>query len=156
MYIKTALMSAMKITLTSSLAAAVLIAGPACAWAADDVIVSGSRTLPPPSLDQKATNACFDAFIAELLPDNTARVRAVLPSGSVNVFTYEGDNLVDPYKFMVVEMTAKTVHGNELLAKSICTVNRHAKVLSLSTHATAAAKNAGLMLKDIKLAVTNR
>jgi hypothetical protein len=147
---------AMKFTLTSGLAAAALIAGSACAAAADDFIVSGNRTSPPLSLDQKATNACFNAFVAELLPGNTARVRTVFPSDSVNVFTYEGDNLVDPYKIMLVEMTAKAVHGNELLAKSICTVNRHAKVLRLSTHATAAAKRAGLTLKDINLAMTVR
>jgi hypothetical protein len=156
MYIRTAFISAMKFTLTSTLAAAALIAGSACAWAADDVIVSGSRSSLPPSLDQKATNACFDAFIAELLPGNTARLRIVLPSEPVNIFTYEGDNVVDPYKIMVVEMTAKAVRGNELLAKSICTVNRHAKVLRLSTHATAAAKRAGLTLKDINLAMTIR
>jgi isochorismate synthase EntC len=47
-------------------------------------------------------------------------------------------------------------HGNELLAKSVCTVNRHAQVQHLSTHITAAAKRAGLTLKDIKLAITNR
>jgi hypothetical protein len=155
MYINTALMSAMKFTLTSSLAAAPLIAGSACAWAADDVVVSGSRTLPPPSLDQKATNACFDAFVAELLPGSTARLRIVFPSEGVNIFTYEGDSLVDPYKIMVVEMTAKA-NGNELLAKSICTVNRHAKVLRLSTHTTAAPKRAGLTLKDMSLAMTIR
>ena len=42
------------------------------------------------------------------------------------------------------------------LAKSVCTVNRHAEVQRLSTHVTAAAKLAGLTLKDIKLAMTNR
>jgi len=154
MCIKPALVSAMKCSLTFSLAAA-LIAGSACAWGADDVTVSGSRTLPPPSLDQKATNACFDAFVAELLPGNTARLRIVFPSEGVDIFTYEGDSLVDPYKVMVVEMTAKA-NGNELLAKSFCTVNRHAKVLRLSTYATAAAKRAGLTLKNISLAMTIR
>jgi hypothetical protein len=156
MYIKTALMSAMKFTLTSTLAVTALIAGSASAGAADDVIVSGSRRAPPPSLDQKATNACFNAFIAELLPGNKVRLRIVSPSDDVNVFTYEGDSLVDPYKVMVVEMTATAGDGNELLAKSICKVNRHAKVLHLSTHATAAAKRAGLTLKDIHLAMTIR
>jgi hypothetical protein len=146
----------MKFTLTTILAAVAMIAGSACAFASDDLIVSGSRTSPPPSLDMKATNACFNAFIAELLPGSTARVHVVIPADGVNIFTYEGDSLVDPYKIMVVEMTAKVTHGNELLAKSVCTVNRHAQVQHLSTHITAAAKRAGLTLKDIKLAITNR
>jgi hypothetical protein len=144
----------MKFTLTAALAVTALTAG--SAWAADDVIISGSRTSPPLSLDQRATNACLDAFVAELLPGSAAHVRAVFPSGDVNIFTYEGDSLVDPYKIMVVEMTAKAVHGDELFAKSICEVNRHAKVLRLSTHATAAAKRAGLTLNDVKLAMTIR
>ena len=146
----------MKVTFTTTLAPVAMIAVSACAFASDDLIVSGSRTTPPPSLDQKATNVCFNAFIAELLPGSTARVRVVIPADGANIFTYEGDSLVDPYKIMVVEMTAKATHGNELLAKSVCTVNRHAEVQHLSTHITAAAKRAGLALKDIKLVMTNR
>ena len=146
----------MKFTLTTTLAAVAMIAGSTCAFASDDLIVSGRRTSPPPSLDQKATNACFNAFIAELLPGTTARVRVVIPADGVNIFKYDGDSLLDPYKIMVVGMTAKAIHGNELLAESVCTVNRHAKVLHLSTHVTAAGKLAGLTLKDIKLAMMNR
>jgi len=146
----------MNLTLINTLAAATLIAGSTGAWASDDLTVSGSRTAPPPSLDQKATNACFNAFIAELLPGSTARVRTVMPADSVNIFTYDGDNVLAPYKVMEVEMTAKSVHSNELLAKSFCKVNRQAKVLDLSTQITAAAKLAGLTLKDITLAMTNR
>ena len=146
----------MKLTLTTTLTAVAMIAGSARAFASDDVIVSGSRTSPPHSLDQKATNACFNAFIAELLPGGKARVRTVIPADGVNIFTNDGDSLLAPYKIMVVEMTATAIHGNELLAKSVCTVNRHAEVQRLSTHVTAAAKLAGLTLKDIKLAMTNR
>jgi hypothetical protein len=146
----------MKVTFTTTLAPVAMIAVSACAFASDDLIVSGSRTTPPPSLDQKATNVCFNAFIAELLPGSTARVHVVIPADGVNIFTYEGDSLVDPYKVMVVEMTAKATHGNELLARSVCTVNRHAEVLRHSTHVTAAGKLAGLTLKDIKLAMTSR
>jgi hypothetical protein len=94
----------MKFTLTTTLAAVAMIAGSACAFASDDLIVSGSRTSPPPSLDQKATNACFNAFIAELLPGTTARVRVVIPADGVNIFKYDGDSVLDPYKIMVVEM----------------------------------------------------
>jgi hypothetical protein len=146
----------MKLTFATTLAAVAMIAGSACAFASDDVIVSGSRTSPLHSLDQKATNACFNAFIAELLPGRKTRVRTVIPADGVNIFTYDGDSLLAPYKIMVVEMTATAIHGNELLARSVCTVNRHAEVQRLSTHVTAAAKLAGLTLKDIKLAMTNR
>jgi hypothetical protein len=146
----------MRLTLATALAAVAMIAGSARAFASDEVIVSGSRTSPRHSLDQKATDACFDAFIAELLPGGRARVRTVIPADGINIFTEDGDSLLAPYKIMVVEMTAKAIHGNELLAKSVCTVNRHAEVQRLSTHVTAAAKLAGLTLKDIKLAITNR
>jgi len=147
----------MKLTLTTTLAAVALIAGSTCALASDDLTVSGSRNSPPLSLDQKATSACFNAFIAELLPGSTARVRTVIPADSVNIFAYyDGDSLLAPYKVMEVEMIAKSVHSNDLLAKSFCKVNRHAKVLALSTKITAAAKLAGLTPKDIKLAMTTR
>ena len=145
----------MKLTFTTTLTTVAMIAGSACAFASDDLIVSGSPTSPPHSLDQKATNACFNAFIAELLPGGKARVRTVIPADGINIFTYDGDSLLAPYKIMVVEMTAKTIRGNELLAKSVCTVNRHAEVQRLSTHVTATVKPAGLTLKDIKLAITN-
>jgi hypothetical protein len=146
----------MKLTLTPTLAAAALIAGSTCAWAANDITVSGSRISPPPSLDQKATNACFNAFIADLLPGSKVQVRTVIPADGVYIFTYGGDSLVDPYKVMEVEMTAHSVTSNDLLAKSFCSVNRNARVLRLSTQITAAAKLAGLTLKDIKLAMTKR
>jgi hypothetical protein len=145
----------MKFTLTTTVAVVAMIAGSACAFASEDLIVSGSRTSPPPNLDQKATSACFNAFIVELLPGSAARARVVIPADGANVFTSNGDSLLDPYKIMVVEMTANAIQGNELLAKSVCTVNRHAEVLRLSTHVTAAGKLAGLALKDIKLAITN-
>jgi hypothetical protein len=132
------------------------VAGSAGAWAADDLIVSGNRASAAPSLDQKATNACFEAFLAELLPGNTARVRTIIPADGVNIFTDDGDSLVSPYKTMVVEMTANAIQGNELLARSVCRVNRHAKVLRLAMHVTAAGKVAGLSLESIKLAMTNR
>jgi hypothetical protein len=110
------------------------------------------------SLDQKATNACFNAFLARLLPGSSVLVRTVMAAGSTGgIFTsIAEDPLLAPYRVMNVEITAATVQGGDLLAKSFCRVDRNAKVLQFKTHIADTAKLAGLTLNDIKLAMTNR
>jgi len=145
----------MKLAITTTLAMLTLVAGSA-ARAADAVLVSASPAPARLSLDQKATNACFNAFVAQLLPGNSTRIRTVMAAGSASIFTSLDDSLLAPYKLMDVEMSATKAQGGELLAKSLCRVNRNAKVLQLETHVTDAARLSGLALKDIKLAMTNR
>jgi hypothetical protein len=146
----------MKLSLTTAFAAAAMIAGPPYVLASNEVVITSNRPSPRLSLDQKATSACFNAFIAELLPGGSARVRTVMPAGGNTVFYHDAGSVLARYEVMVVEMTANLARSNELLAKSDCKVNRDAKVLRLSTHVTDPAKLAGLTLKDIALAMTNR
>jgi len=145
----------MKLAITTTLATLALVAGSA-APAADAVLVSASPAPARLSLDQKATNACFNAFVAQLLPGNATQVRTVMAAGSASIFTSIGDSLLAPYKVMEVEMSAARARGGELLARSVCRVDRNAKVLQVETHVTDAAKLSGLRLRDIKLAMTNR
>jgi hypothetical protein len=99
----------------------------------------------------------FNAFLAQLLPGSSSLVRTVMAAGSTPVFTsIAEDPLLAPYKVMDVEMSAAKAQGGDLLAKAFCRVDRNAKVLQLDTHVTDTAKLAGLTLKDINLAMTNR
>jgi hypothetical protein len=146
----------MKFTLIATSAALGLMTGLTTVLAAADVIVS---TTSPALLtrDQKATNACFNAFIGDLFPGRSARVRTVTPANGVDVFpSSDSGSLLAPFKVMEVVMTANLTHGHALLAKSVCRVNGDAKVLRVSTQVTDPAKLVGLTVKDLSLAMSNR
>lgn len=146
----------MKVHISTAVCALALSAGTATALANDAVVISGHTATPYISLDQRATQACVDAFIARLLPGNSVPVRSVVPPGEVPVFSYTTDVVIAPYMLMSVDMTATLVHGNQLLAKSVCKVNRNAKVVNLATRITDPAKLAGLLLQDVRLAMLTR
>jgi hypothetical protein len=146
----------MKLAITFTLAAMTLLAA-SMAPAADSILVSASPARSWLSLDQKATNACFNAFLAQLLPGSSALVRTIMAAGSTPVFTsIAKDPLLAPYKVMDVGMSAAKAQGAGTCWPRRCRVDRNAKVLQLDTHITDTAKLAGLTLKDIKLAMTNR
>jgi hypothetical protein len=112
---------------------------------------------PPLTRDQKATNACFNAFIGDLFPGKSAPVRTVTPANGVDVFSSsDSGSLLARFKVMEIVMTANLAHGNTLLAKSVCRVNGDAKVLRVSTQITDPAKLARLTVKDLSLAMSNR
>jgi hypothetical protein len=146
----------MKFTLIATLAAVGLMAGLTTVFAAENVAISAASSAPL-TRDQKAVNACFSAFVGDLFPGKSARVRTVAPANGVDVFSSsDSGSLLARFKVMEIVMTATLTHGNALLAKSVCTVNRDAKVLSVSTQVTNPAKLAGLTVKDMSLAMSNR
>jgi hypothetical protein len=144
----------MKVIVITTLAAVATIAAAATGVAANQGVSSGSQGAAPLSLDQKATSACFSAFIAKMIPGSAVRARSAMPADGTSIFSSVGGSLLAPYKIMEVEMTVNSVSNNALLATSVCTVNRDAKVLRLSTRLTDAAKLTGFTLKDIKLTMT--
>jgi hypothetical protein len=127
------------------------------ASAADSITVSGSPTPTFLTRDQKATNACLNAFVAQLLPNGSALVRTVIPAGGTRIFkSIAEDPQLAPHTVMDMEMSAAASKDGGLLAKSFCRVDRDAKVLRLETHVTDKAKLAALKIEDIKLAMTIR
>jgi hypothetical protein len=139
----------------SVLAAMTLLAA-ATAPAADAILVSASLTPSRFSLDQRATDACFNAFLAKLLPGRSGLVHTVMAAGSTPVFaSIASDPQLAPYRVMNVEMSAAMKQGGGLLATSFCRVDRNAKVLQLDTHVTDAATLRGLTLKDVRLAMAS-
>jgi hypothetical protein len=140
----------MKSNVVTAALAAALVAGSAGALA-NDVVISGNARAPSASVEDKATMACFDAFIKKVLPESNVRIRVVDQSGGAQIFNN------NPYGLqMDVEMTASLASTHEKLATGRCTVNSNSKVTRLSFSATNPTKLAGLTSKDIKLALVTR
>lgn len=144
----------MQIRFTTALGALALSATCTAALAYDDVVVSGHSPPAHISLDQRATTACLDSFIARLLPGSKVPVRTVMPPDGESIFHYSTDIAVDPYRLMTVEMIATTARGAQLLAKSVCSVNRKARVVNITTRITDPERLAGLAVQDLRLAMT--
>jgi len=139
----------------TTLAAMTLLAA-ATAPAADAILVSASPAPSRVSLDQRATDACFNAFLAKLLPGSSGLVHTVMAAGSTPVFaSIATDPQLAPYRVMNVEMSAAMKQGGGLLATSFCRVDKNARVLQLETRVTDTAKLAGLTLKDVRLAMAS-
>ena len=137
----------MKTQIPTLLAASVLLAGTLAAVAGDTTIY-GSRPAKTVSREDAATNACFEAFIKQLIPNSNVRVRTVsLATNQV----FDSSSLVNQ---MDVTMSARSSITGKELANSRCTVTNRAKVVSLYTHVTQPAGLAGLTPRDIKLAQT--
>ncbi len=139
----------MKSILVTTVAAA-LIAG-STGVLANDIVISGSANSRGVSAEDKATNACFEAFIKKVLPDSTVRVRVIDQSGGAQIFNNNAYGLQ-----MDVDMIARLASTHEKLASGYCTVGSDAKVRRLTFRATNPAKLAGLGAKDIKLALVIR
>ncbi len=138
----------MKLFLATTVAA--LIAGSTGALA-NDIVISGNANKSGASPEDKATTACFDAFVKKVLPDAAVRVRVIDQSGGAQIFNN------NPYGLqMNVYMTATLASTHEKLASGYCTVNKDAKVSRLSYRANNPAKLASLSLKDLKLALVTR
>jgi hypothetical protein len=139
--------------LTTALIALTLV-GASAARAADDIVVQAARPAAHQSLDQRAAGACVEAFIAKILPGRTA-VRIVIPdSGSSILNNPLGLNMLGVK--MDVTMTATSARDNAELARASCTVDRAARVQSLSTHVINPLRLAGLTLKDMRLGMVSR
>ncbi len=123
------------------------------AVASDDAVVINATapTAQPVSLDDQATNACFNAFLAKVLPGSMARVRNTIQSGERPVLSARNNSVL-----LVVTMEARSAHDNTLLASARCTATNSATVRHLSTVVADPAKLAGLTPKGISLAAVMR
>jgi hypothetical protein len=142
----------MKLTIVRMAVIAALIAG-SVDTRADDVFVTGGSKSPVASAEDKAESACFQAFIKQIAPNSTVRVRVEDRSGGAQIFTghdYWGAELMN------VDMTAKLAKDNHLLARGYCIVNSSAKVINLSSHVIDPARLAAVTVKDLKLASNAR
>jgi hypothetical protein len=139
--------TAMKTRIPTLLATAALLAWTAAIFAGD-VTIKGTRPAKAASGEDAATQACFEAFIKQLLPGSSVKVRTVsLATNRVFDSFALGDQ-------MDVTMSASSGRTGKELARSRCTVTRSARVISLYTHVTQPAGLDGLSPRDIKLAMT--
>jgi hypothetical protein len=139
--------TAMKTRFPTLMAGSLLLAWTA-ATIAGDMTIYGNGRAKAASGEDAATNACFEAFIKQLIPGSNVKVRTVnLATNQV----FDSASLIDQ---MDVTMSARSGLTGKELASSRCTVTRGAKVISLYTHVTQPAGLAGLSPRDIKLAMT--
>jgi hypothetical protein len=141
----------MKLTHTTTLAAAAMLVASASVHAADEVVVTGTPKTTAISAYQRAMSACIDGFLAEILPGNKERVRAVIGPSTRNAFVF----LNRPVP-MDVKLTVRSAPGNTFLAAATCSVDRKARVLSLTVPFRDSAQLAQLSLKDLELAAVAR
>lgn len=138
----------MKSTIATAVAAALIAASTGAL--ANDIVISGNANSGA-SAEDRATTACFDAFIKKVLPDSAVRVRVIDQSKGEQIFNN------NPYGLqMNVYMTATLKSTHERLATGYCTVSSNAKVSQLSFRANNPVKLAGLNAKDLKLALVTR
>jgi hypothetical protein len=110
-------------------AAAFIAAFQLTANAQSELVIRGEKTNPAQSLDDRATSACFEAFIAKIRPDSRLRVSVAPKSGLAQMFL-PGSVVAE----MDVSMVAKELHSGKLLANGLCTVTREAKVQQLKVN----------------------
>jgi hypothetical protein len=138
----------MKTFITVAAAVLVVSMGSATAVAADEVVIQSGRTSQ--SLGAKAMYACTDAFIQELFPaDARPAVRVVVPKELKHTGLVRDSRLE-------IGLEARQASDGVLLAKSECSVNRSARVISSTTTVPDPVKLVGLMPSNIRLAVVIR
>jgi hypothetical protein len=114
------------------------------ASAGSDITVHGQQS--PRSQDERAVQACVDAFTGEALAGKNLKVRAVV-RGENQIFIT--GSFVDR---MDVSMVARARSTGAQLASAQCTVNRDAKVETIKTRISDSALLARLGSHDITLA----
>ena len=120
-------------------------AGMATAWADGDVVDHGARTSTLSIRDQRAVNACADAFISRIAPGTAPTAHIPVRQSSTAVMSH-----LQPDMALDVTMEARTA-SHALLARSTCRVTFDAKVTRLETTVPDATMLAGLTPKDIRL-----
>jgi hypothetical protein len=121
----------------------------ACIVAANDGIGNGQSASQPAIAIDRPTSACFDGFLAQILPGKRPASRAIVGTG--DPFAAE-PNL----QHVEVHMAARQSRGGVLLATSVCTVTRTAKVITLSTRWHQPQRLATLTDKDPVFLTANR
>jgi len=120
-------------------------AGIATAWADGDVVDHSANTSALSIRDQRAVNACADAFFSKIAPAIAPRTHIVVPPSSASVMSH-----LQPDVTLEVTMEARTA-GHVVLARSTCRVNFDARVTRLDTNVPNPSMLAGLTPKDIRL-----
>ncbi len=123
------------------------------ALASDNSVIvdANAPTAQPISLDDQATNACFNAFLAKILPGSMVRAHNAIQSSERPVLSARNNSVL-----LLVKMEARSAHDNTLLASARCTATNSATVRHLSTVLADPAKLAGLTPKGISLAAVMR
>jgi hypothetical protein len=137
----------MKSLITIAAGTLAIAAGMAAAWADADVVDRSGQTSALSIRDQKAVNACADAFFARIAPGLAAKAHILVPPSSAAVMSH-----LQPDLALEVTMEAKTA-GHVLLARSTCRVTFEAKVTRLDTSVPNPSMLAGLAPRDIHLAI---
>ena len=107
---------------------------------------SASRSTTP---DDLAISACFEGFVAQILPGSTPGSRTIVRAD--NPFGGKPELLRAE-----LHMEARQPRGGMLLATSVCTVTRTAKVVTLSTRWLHPERLAGLTVSDIAFSTVRR
>jgi hypothetical protein len=133
-----------------TIATLALLAGTATAVADPAVIVRGGQEPALSVRDQKAVNACADAFIAKIAPGNAEISNVALPPGSGSVLSPTLPNMG-----LEVTLEAKSaIHG--LLAQATCEANYQAKVMHLYTRVLQPAALAAMTRKELQQTLVGR
>jgi hypothetical protein len=140
----------MKSLIPTTLATLALLAGTATAVADPAVVVRGGQEPALSIRDQKAVNACADAFIAKIAPGTGEVSRVALPPGSGSILSTTATNL----SLEVTLEARSSTHG--VLAKATCEANYQAKVMHLYTQVLQPAIVAGLTRKELQQTLVGR
>jgi hypothetical protein len=134
--------SAMTIKITAAFLCMIVMAG------------AGAAQL---SADQRATDACLQAFLTKIRPDSSVRLHAGNETtASDPVFKSPTASPLAPYVTMQVEMNAGSRSDGKVFAKSVCIVDRQAVIRSLSVSVADPVKLSQIQSKDLRLAVVIR
>jgi hypothetical protein len=117
----------------------------ATAWADGDVVDHNGKTSALSIRDQRAVNACADAFFSKIAPGIAPKAHILVPPSSTAVMSH-----LQPDLALEVTMEARTA-GHVVLARSTCRVNFDARVTRLDTNVPNPIMLAGLTPKDIHL-----
>jgi hypothetical protein len=140
----------MKSLIGNAIATLALLAGTATAVADPAVIVRGGREPALSMRDQRAVNACADAFIAKIAPGTAELAHVALPLGSGSILSPTVANLG-----LEVTLEARSAnHG--VLATATCEANYQAKVMHLYTQVLQPAIVAGLTRKELQQTLVGR
>jgi hypothetical protein len=117
----------------------------ATAWADADVVDHSGHTSALSIRDQKAVNACADAFLSKIAPGIATKAHILVPPSSTAVMSH-----LQPDLALEVTMEARTA-SHALLARSSCRVTFENRVTRLDTSVPNPTMLAGLTPKDIRL-----
>jgi hypothetical protein len=140
----------MKSLIASTVATLALLAGTAAAVADPAVVVLGGQEPALSVRDQRAVNACADAFIAKIAPGTTVLSNVALPPGKSSVLSPTVPNIG-------VEVTLEAMSAHHgVLAKATCETNYQAKVMHLYTRVLQPAIVAGLTRTELRQTLVGR